>query len=164
MMIRNRLAALVLAGAVALAGCSGEETQEEAQAEQSAGVQDPHAGLDMQGGMDAMSEAHASGVTTAEGVANPHARGPGRMPGEGGVTEINFRCADGQSFLFGLYTGSETARISIDGQTYELERVPSGSGMKYSDGTWSFFGKGPEALVMKDDEVVMKDCKAAGHP
>ena len=40
----------------------------------------------------------------------------------------------------------------------------SASGMKYSDGTWTFFGKGPEALVMKNDEHVLTECKAAGHP
>ncbi len=120
--------------------------------------------MDMDAATGALADAHGSQYTTAEGVTNPHTPGPSTMPGEGGITEIMFRCPDDQGFLFGLYAGADSARISVDGVTYELERVPSASGMKYTDGTWSYFGKGPEALLMKGEEVVMKDCKAAGHP
>lgn len=164
MMIRNRWAAIALSGALVVAACSGDEAGDEAQAEQAAEVQNPHEGMGMDAATGAAADLHGSQYTTAEGVSNPHTPGPSTMPGEGGITEIMFRCMFSESFLFGLYTGGDSARISVEGVTYELERVPSASGMKYTDGTWTFAGKGPEALVMKDDEVVMKDCKAAGHP
>ncbi len=50
------------------------------------------------------------------------------------------------------------------GETHELERVRSASGMKFSDGTWGFFSKGPEAMLMKNEEPIVKGCIAAGHP
>ena len=164
MLIRNRFAAVALSGALVLAACSGDDAQQEAQEEQTAEIQNPHEGMDMDAATGALADPHGSQYTTAEGVTNPHTPGPSTMPGEGGVTEIMFRCPSDQGFLFGLYELSDSARVSIEGKTYELKRIPSASGMKYTDGTWTFFGQGPEALLMKDDEVVMKDCKAAGHP
>ncbi len=139
-MMQKRFAFLVLAGILVVAGCGGAEQGETAVVQENA---------------------------AAAGTENPHddmEGATGGMPGRDGVTQIMFKCADDKAFMFALLEGVEKARITVDGESFELEKDPSASGMKYSDGTWSFFGKGPEALVMKNDENVFTDCKAAGHP
>ena len=166
-MMQKRFAFLAVAGALVLAGCGGAEQGDEVVVqEDAAAAENPHAGVPgAPGGMPGGVPAGRDGeITTAEGVANPHAAASSAMPGEGGVTEIMFNCADDKSFLFSLLDGVAKARITVDGETYELENIESASGMKYSDGTWTFFGKGPEALVMKNEEHVLTECKAAGHP
>ena len=160
-MMQKRFAFLALAGVLVIAGCGGVEQDETVVVQDdavAAGVENQHANMEgATGGMP-------GGISTAEGAENPHAATPSSMPGRDGVTQIMFKCADDRAFTFALLDGVEKARITVDGESDELEKIPSASGMKFSDGTWSFFGKGPEALVMKNDEKVFTDCKAAGHP
>ena len=160
-MMQKRFAFLALAGVLVAAGCGGAEQEETVAVQEdaaAAGMENPHA--DVEGATGGMP----GGISTADGVENPHAEAAPSMPGRDGVTQIMFKCADDKAFMFALLEGVDQARITVDGDSYELEKIPSASGMKYSDGTWSFFGKGPEALVMKNDEKVYTDCKAAGHP
>jgi membrane-bound inhibitor of C-type lysozyme len=167
LMMQRRFAFLAVAGAIVLASCGGAEQGDEgAVQEEAAAVENPHAGVPgAPGGMaGGMPGGHAGEISTAEGVENPHAAASSAMPGEGGVTEIMFKCAEDKAFMFSLLDGVARARITVDGESYELEHVESASGMKYSDGTWTFFGKGPEALVMNNEEHVLTECKAAGHP
>ena len=162
-MMQKRYAFLAVAGALVLAGCGGAEQGDEVAVQEEAAAPDnPHAGVP--GAPGGMPGSHEGEITTAEDVANPHAAASSAMPGEGGITEIMFNCADDKAFLFSLLDGVAQARITVDGESYELEHIESASGMKYSDGTWTFFGKGPEALVLKNDEHVLTECKAAGHP
>jgi len=166
-MMQKRIAFFAVAGALVLAGCGGAEQADEVVVQEDAAAADnPHAGVPgAPGGMTGgMTGGHAGEISTAEGVQNPHAAASSAMPGEGGITQIMFNCADDGAFMFSLLDGVAKARITVDGESYELEHVESASGMKYSDGTWTFFGKGPEALVMKNDEHVLTECKAAGHP
>ena len=164
-MIQRRFAFILVAGSLVLAGCGGTEqddslaVQEDASA---AGTENPHA--DVAGGTGGMPSAHDGDITTAEGVESPHATESAAMPGEGGVTQIMFKCTGDKAFLFALVDGVEKARITLDGTSYELEQIPSDSGMKYGDGTWTFYGRGPEAIVLKNDEHFLTECKAAGHP
>ena len=166
-MMQKRFAFLAVTGALVLAGCGGAEQGDEVVVQEDAAAPaNPHAGVPgAPGGMPGgVPDGHDGEITTAEGVENPHAAASSAMPGEGGVTQIMFNCADDKAFVFSLLDGVAKARITVDGETYELEHIESASGMKYSDGTWTFFGKGPEALVMKNDEHVLTECKAAGHP
>jgi membrane-bound inhibitor of C-type lysozyme len=146
-MIQKRFAFFALAGMLAVSACDSADQAEVV-----------------------VVEDDVPAMTTMEGVENPHTGAAGAMsgaarsmPGEDGVIELTFNCAGEKAFQFVMLTESEQARITIDGETYELEKVPSASGMKYSDGTWTFFGKGPEAIVAKNDEHVLTECKAAGH-
>lgn len=167
MMMHKRFAFLAVTGALVLTGCGGTEQGDEVVVQEDvAAAENPHAGVPgAPGGMPAgMPGAHEGEITTAEGVQNPHAAASSAMPGEGGVTQIMFNCADEKAFMFSLLDGVARARITVDGESYELDHIESASGMKYGDGTWTFFGKGPEALVMKNDEHVLTECKAAGHP
>lgn len=147
-MIEKRIPLLVLAGVLAMAGC---DTADQAEV--------------------VVVEEDTPAMTTKPGVENPHTgaagampTGAATMPGEDGMIELTFNCAGETSFQLVMLTESEQARITVEGETYELDKVPSGSGMKYSDGTWSFFGKGPQAIVMKNDEEILTECRAAGHP
>ncbi len=108
----------------------------------------------------------AAEMQEAEGGAgamqNPH--GATAMPGQGGVTRITYACADGKSFQLALHEGTGQADLVMGDETVVLAATPAGSGMKFTDGTWVFHGKGPEALVDKGEERVFTDCKASGHP
>ena len=83
----------------------------------------------------------------------------------GKVSVLAYECADEQSFMFTIAEGVEKAALRMsDGQIFQLDQQPTGSGMDYSDGTYTFRGKGPEASVEKDGEPLFTDCRATGHP
>ncbi len=136
----KHLSSLALAGLVALAACGGSDSGASQDTEQA-----PVAAQD------------------AGGMANPHGDAAA-MPGQAGVTRITYKCADEKSIQLALYEGSGKADLVMEGETVTLAAETTGSGMNFTDGTWSFRGKGPEALVMKGGETVFADCKAAGHP
>lgn len=164
------LAAVI--GLLAMAGCAdaGQEgaadVETTAQSGMEGGMQNPHS--DIGPAAEGMPNPHANGMDGAGamgatgGMANPHAAGG--MPGEDGVIHITFQCPDDVPMQLVLHSADNRAQVTYMGETHELERVRSGSGMKFSDGTWGFFSKGPEAMLMKNDEPIVKDCIAAGHP
>lgn len=45
-----------------------------------------------------------------------------------------------------------------DQRTLTLPQTPSGSGAKYSDGTFTFWSKGNTALLEQGDRVLYQDC------
>jgi membrane-bound inhibitor of C-type lysozyme len=98
----------------------------------------------------------------AGAMQNPH--GAMEMPGQGGVTRITYGCAEGNSFQLVLHEGTGEADLVMGEETVTLASDRAASGMRFTDGTWVFHGKGPEALVEKDGERVYSDCKASGHP
>ena len=49
-----------------------------------------------------------------------------------------------------------------DGQGFLLPRVPSGVGVKYSDGRLSFWGKGDEGLIVVDGKPLIAGIRFAG--
>ncbi len=143
-MIKTRFAVLAIASLLAVAACGGSDEQVQEMADR----ETPETAGDMSA---------ATG-----GMENPH--GQAAMPGADGTTRISYACPDGTSFQLTLLEGAGMARLALDGETIELKQEPAASGMKYSDGTWTFHGKGPEALIMRGEETVHSDCKAAGHP
>ncbi len=165
-MTQSRFAVVALAGMIALAGCadaeqdSAAETEAVAGAGMQGGMGNPHS--DIGPAQEGMPNPHAAGMPGAGGTGNPHAAGA--MPGEDGVMTISFSCPEDVTLKLALYSEEDRAEVTLMGEMHDLERVRSGSGMKFSDGTWSFFSKGPEAMVMKNDEPVVKDCVAVGHP
>jgi membrane-bound inhibitor of C-type lysozyme len=165
-MTQSRFAVVALAGMLVLGGCADAEQDPVADTEQVAGsgmgggMVNPHS--DIGPAQEGMPNPHAAGMPGAGGMGNPHEAAA--MPGEGGVMEISFSCPDDVTLKLALYSEEDRAEVTLKGETHDLERVRSASGLKFSDGTWSFFSKGPEAMVMKNDEPVVKDCMAVGHP
>jgi len=123
-------------------------------------------------GAEQAGEAGEAGETTsaeaqeatggAGAMQNPH--GEMEMPGQSGLTRISYACADGNSLQLVLHEGTGQADLVMGEETVTLAATPAASGMKFTDGTWVFHGKGPEALVEKDGERVYSDCRASGHP
>jgi membrane-bound inhibitor of C-type lysozyme len=165
-MTQRKLVAFALAGLLSLTGCAEAEQEPAGETEQVAasgmegGMSNPHS--DVGPAREGAPNPHEGGMPGAGGMENPHEAGG--MPGEGGVMEISFSCPDDVTLKLALYTEADRAEVTLMGETHDLERVRSASGMKFSDGTWSFFSKGPEAMVMKNDDPVVKDCVAVGHP
>lgn len=54
----------------------------------------------------------------------------------------------------------ETSTVSfvMDGEQLQLKQVVAASGTKYSDGKYTFWSKGQNAFVERNDKVIMSDC------
>lgn len=108
----------------------------------------------------------ADDQATAETAAQedaPAAMGEMNAP-HGQVSVIMYNCADEKSFTLTVAEGVGKAALRTEDGVYQLDQQPVGSGMEFSDGSYTFRGKGPEAFVEKDGEQVYTDCMAAGHP
>jgi len=161
--MQKKYALAAVVGLFAMVACADAGQDAAADAEMTA-----------QSGMEGgMQNPHSDVGPAAEGMPNPHASGmdgagamgaTGGMPGEDGVINITFKCPDDVPLQLVLHSADNRAQVTYMGETHDLERVRSGSGMKFSDGTWGFFSKGPEAMLMKNEEPIVKDCIAAGHP
>lgn len=172
MIIQRKCTLFAALGLLVVAGCadSGQDAAVEAETTAESGMEggmkNPHS--DIGPAAEGMPNPHASGAEGAGamgamgGMDNPHVAGG--MPGEDGVINITFTCPEDVPLQLVLHSDDNRAVVTYMGQTHELERVRSASGMKFSDGTWGFFGKGPEAMLMKNEEPVVQNCIAAGHP
>ena len=172
MIIQKKCTLFAALGLLAMAGCSDAgqdaavDTETTEQTGMEGGMQNPH--TDLGPAPEGMPNPHTSGAAGAGamgamgGMENPHAAGG--MPGEDGIINITFKCPDDVPLQLVLHSADNRAEVIYMGETHELERVRSGSGMKFSDGTWGFFSKGPEAMLMKNEEPIVKNCIAAGHP
>ncbi|MEX2939746.1 MliC family protein [Serratia fonticola] len=54
-----------------------------------------------------------------------------------------------------------TVSFLMDGEQLKLKQVVAASGAKYSDGKYTFWSKGPNAFVERNDKVIMSDCMLA---
>lgn len=143
-MLSKRIAPFALAALVLVAACGAEQGDQAETAEESAGA-------------EAQEAAGGEG-----GMENPHAGM--EMPGQAGVTRISYTCADGKTLQLALHEGTGQAEIVMGEETVTLAADRAASGMRFTDGTWTFHGKGPEAFVQKGEEMVYTDCRASGHP
>ena len=109
---------------------------------------------------------------TADDQAEAAAASEGEAPAEMGQTQsphgqvsvVMYRCAEEKSFALTVAPGVGQAALRVDGEVFQLDQQEVASGMEYSDGSYTFRGKGTEADVEKDGEPLFVDCVAAGHP
>jgi len=114
---------------------------------------------------DEQSDATATEMPAGHPATDSTAPAAGRMQApHGQVSVVVYQCADDQSFMLTVASGVGQAALRIDGEVYKLESQEVASGMEYSDGTYTFRGKGQEAFVEKDGEPLFTDCVATGHP
>lgn len=66
------------------------------------------------------------------------------------VTPQPMSCSGGIPASITLYSPEE-AKLSFDEKTYSLTRVSSTTGVKYSNGKVSYWNKGIDAMVTKED-------------
>jgi membrane-bound inhibitor of C-type lysozyme len=108
------------------------------------------------------ADEQAAGETAAQ-EGGPAAMGQMSAP-HGQVSVIMYKCADEKSFTLTVAEGVGKAALRAEEGSFQLDQQEVGSGMEYSDGSYTFRGKGPEAFVEKDGERVYTDCMAVGHP
>ena len=109
---------------------------------------------------------------TADDQTEEAAATEGEAPAEMGQTQaphgqvsvVMYQCAEEKSFALTVAPGVGQAALRVDGEVFPLDQQEVASGMEYSDGTYTFRGQGPEAVVEKDGEPIFSDCMAAGHP
>jgi membrane-bound inhibitor of C-type lysozyme len=91
-----------------------------------------------------------TGVALASCANQPPARS---------ITYVFYDCADAKSFIATFYPDSR-ADLVIEGKRITLLQQPSGSGIRYSDGHTTLFGKGDDAFVEIDGTRAYDNCRA----
>ena len=71
---------------------------------------------------------------------------------------VFYDCADAKSFIATFYPDSQ-ADLVIDGKRITLLQQPSGSGIRYSDGHTTLYGKGDDAFVEIDGTRAYDNCR-----
>lgn len=72
---------------------------------------------------------------------------------------FEYECPDGTRFTAQFPPGANKMKLELDGVGYELPQVQSGSGIRYSDGTTTFWGKGREAMLERKGHPPRTNCK-----
>jgi len=71
---------------------------------------------------------------------------------------VTYRCDEGKSFAVELYEKVDIAFLTTPGKRFYLHRVPSASGVKYSDGDTTLWIKGQTAFVEIEGRIEFKNC------
>jgi membrane-bound inhibitor of C-type lysozyme len=71
---------------------------------------------------------------------------------------ITYRCDEGKSFVLELYENVDIAFLMVPGKRFYLHRMPSASGLKYSDGNTTLWIKGQNASVEIGGYTEFKNC------
>ena len=75
---------------------------------------------------------------------------------------LHYQC--GTTPLTVALNGEEsTVSFLMDGEQLKLKQVIAASGAKYSDGKYTFWSKGQNAFVERNDKVIMSDCVLANR-
>lgn len=80
----------------------------------------------------------------------------------GSSNSTEYNCEDGKKLHITYLPKREEARwarVRVEGTQYDLERVPSGSGEKYSNGKFIWWSKGSSGFLEIDDVIVIKGCR-----
>jgi membrane-bound inhibitor of C-type lysozyme len=71
-----------------------------------------------------------------------------------------YKCDDGRGFVADFYEKADIVFLNTRGRTISLHRIPSTSGIKYTDGNTTFWIKGDTAFVETDGRIEFKNCSA----
>jgi len=80
---------------------------------------------------------------------------PNRVPP--GATE--YACAEGKRLLVRYAPDGKSAWVIYPDREFRLDRVPSGSGVQYSNGSTRLSTQGDEALLEADGARAFGDCR-----
>ncbi|MGO1118646.1 MliC family protein [Rhodovibrionaceae bacterium A322] len=75
---------------------------------------------------------------------------------------LAYRCQDGQVLELTYVPsgeGPESVRLMREDEALTLPRVIAASGERYSDGTFTWWGKGKNGVLMKGEAFLAKDCQ-----
>ena len=71
---------------------------------------------------------------------------------------ITYACDERKSFVLELYENVDIAFLAVPGKRFYLHRMPSASGVKYSDGKTTLWIKGQKASVEIEGQTEFKNC------
>ncbi|MCG8707985.1 MliC family protein [Brenneria sp. 4F2] len=76
------------------------------------------------------------------------------------VETLSYQCGTMPLTVTMQQGGKSPSQVSflLDGDRHTLPEVVSASGMKYSDGAYTFWGKGNHAFVQRGERVIVDDC------
>jgi len=84
--------------------------------------------------------------------------GLGCSSGKAFKSGITYACDDGKSVAVEFYEKVDIAFLTTPGKTFYLHRMPSASGIKYSDGNTILWIKGESTFVEIDGRTEFKNC------
>ncbi|SQI41030.1 Membrane-bound lysozyme inhibitor of C-type lysozyme precursor [Leminorella richardii] len=70
---------------------------------------------------------------------------------------LEYQC-ETKTLSVALNNGGDSVVLMMDGQARHLVQVISASGAKYSDGEYTFWSKGDGAIVMRGEEIQLREC------
>jgi len=71
---------------------------------------------------------------------------------------VRYRCDGGQTLE--VVYGASSARVTLPGQApADWRQQPSGSGIRYGDGTTTLHSKGRDAFVVRDGRTLVGGCR-----
>ena len=75
---------------------------------------------------------------------------------------ITYICTDGNEIQVRYINTDEksSAIVTVNGDGTRLEQIRAASGAKYSNGNLTWWEKGGTGLLMQNDEITKRDCKA----
>lgn len=76
--------------------------------------------------------------------------------GQAGMAR-KYQCANGPMVSVTPMT-KDRVQVSFQGATYDLNRVPSGSGERFANGAMAWMQKGNEGMLSSGDNSLAKDC------
>ena len=79
------------------------------------------------------------------------------------INRIAYKCENGQKLNISYFsTQKDTLYIQmlVEGIKYDLKRVHSASGEKYSNGKQTWWAKGSSGFFQVDDVIRMKNCNS----
>ena len=71
---------------------------------------------------------------------------------------VTYTCDEGKSLVLELYENVDIAFLTVPGKRLYLHRMPSASGVKYSDGNTTLWIKGQNASVEIEGQTEFKNC------
>ena len=75
-----------------------------------------------------------------------------------GQSQLNFECGNGAEFWASFAKSGGQAVLHYEGEAFELPRVETASGEKFSDGNYSLWLKGNEATLWIGDRKIHEAC------
>ncbi len=86
--------------------------------------------------------------------------GFGCSSGKAFKSGTTYECDDGRSFVAEFYEKADIVFLNTRGKTFSLHRMSSASGIKYSDGSTTFWIKGDSAFVETNGRIEFNNCSA----
>ncbi len=79
------------------------------------------------------------------------------------INSIEYKCENGQKLNISYFSTQKdtlTIQVAVEGIKYDLKRVHSASGEKYSNGKQTWWSKGASGFFQVDDVTTMRNCNS----